>query len=137
MQSFLNDLRHSLRIFRSSPGFALTAVAALALGIGLNTAIFSVVNTVLLRPLPAPDPDRVMIFLATHAGGASALASEMKFNLWRKQTSVFELVSASRSRLLNLTGLEKPEQVRVGLVTSDYFRLFGLPVAQGRVFAAE
>jgi predicted permease len=137
MQSFLNDLQHSFRMFRSSPGFALTAVSALALGIGLNTAIFSVVDTVLLRPLPAPDPDRVVIFLATHAGGASALASEMKFNLWRKQTYAFELVSASRSRIFDLTGVEHPEQVRVSLVTSNYFRLFGLPVGQGRTFTSE
>src|SRR5215471_9708602 len=137
MQSFLYGLRHSFRVFRSNPGFALTAVSALALDIGLNTAIFSVVNTVLLRPLPALDPDRVVIFLATHAGGASALASEMKFNLWRKQTNAFELVSASRSRIFDLTGMDHPEQVRVSLVTSDYFRLFGLPVGQGRGFTSE
>jgi putative ABC transport system permease protein len=137
MELFIHDLRHSFRMFRSSPGFALTAVAALALGIGLNTAIFSVVNTVLLKPVPAPDPDRVVIFLATHSGGPSALASEVKFNLWRKQAGAFDSVSASRSRVLSLTGVEQPEQVHVNLVTSDYFRLFGLQVGQGRAFTPE
>jgi len=137
MESVLKGLRHSLRMFRSSQGFTLTAVAALALGIGSNTAIFSVVNAVLLKPLPAPDPDKVVIFLASYAAGVSPMASEIKFNLWREQTSVFQLVSASRSRTLNLTGVEEPEQVRATFATADYFRLFGLPIAQGRRFTAE
>src|SRR5579863_4678988 len=137
METFLQDLRHSLRMFWSSPGFTLTAVAALALGIGTNTAIFSVVNAVLLKPVPAPEPDRVVVFLATNSLGVGAIASEIKFNLWREQTSVFEDVSGYRSATTNLTGVDQPEQVRALQVTADYFRLFGLPIAQGRGFTAE
>jgi predicted permease len=135
MQSFLRDLRHSLRLLRSSPGFTLTAVAALALGIGTNTAIFSVVNTVLLTPIPAPEPDRVVILMSNNASGASPVASDIKFNLWREQTGAFQEVSASFVRPMNLTGVEQPEQVRAAFVTADYFRLFGLPIAVGHGFS--
>ena len=135
MQSFLRDLRHSLRLLRSSPGFTLTAVAALALGIGTNTAIFSVVNTVLLTPIPAPEPNRVVILMSNNASGASPVSSDIKFNLWREQTGAFEEVSASYVRPLNLTGVEQPEQVRAAFVTADYFRLFGLPIAVGHGFS--
>jgi putative ABC transport system permease protein len=137
MESFLQDLNHSLRLFRQSPGFTVTALAALALGIGTNTAIFSVVDTVLLKPVPAPDPDRVVMFMTTNSGGSSHIASEIKFNLWREQTGVFEDVSAYRHGTLTLTGVEQPQKVGAILVTKDYFRLFGLPIDQGRGFTAE
>ena len=69
MESFLQDLKHSIRMFLRAPGFTLTALAALALGIGANIAIFSVANTVLLRPVPAPDPDHVVVFLTNRTDG--------------------------------------------------------------------
>ena len=69
MESFIKDLKHSLRMFLQSPGFTMAAVGALALGIGANTAIFSVVNTVLLKPLAYPDPDRIVQFLLTSPQG--------------------------------------------------------------------
>ena len=137
MESFLQDLNHSLRLFRQSPGFTVTALAALALGIGTNTAIFSVVNTVLLKPVPAPDPDRVVMFTTTNSGGSGPIASEIKFNLWREQTGVFEDVSAYRHGSLTLTGVEQPQQVGAIFVTKDYFRLCGLPIVQGRGFTEE
>src|SRR5581483_5730744 len=106
MEAFLKDLKHSLRMFRQSPAFTIAAVAALALGIGANTAIFSVVNTVLLKPLTYPDPDRIVQFLLTSANGSGPGASVPKFNMWREQTKVFQDVSAYDfgGPGLNLTG---------------------------------
>jgi len=137
MESLLQDLTHSLRIFRRSPGFTITAVAALALGIGAIAAIFSVVNSVLLKPLSAPEPDRVVVFLGTNKGGTSDFASDIKFNLWRRQTSVFQDVSGYHAGGFNLTGVDAPQRADAIFVTADYFRLFGLPVAQGRGFNAD
>ena len=137
MESLLRDLKHSLRMFRRNPGFTFTAVSALALGIGANTAIFSVVNTVLLKPVPAPDPGKVVVFLETNKEGTAAIASDIKFNLWRAQTAVFERVSAWHLGAFVLTGNDRPQDIYARFVTTDYFRLFGMPMALGRAFVAE
>ncbi|MGH9619108.1 MAG: ABC transporter permease, partial [Bryobacteraceae bacterium] len=130
MDNFVNDVKHAVRMFRKSPGFTIAAIAALALGIGANTAIFSVINTVLLKPLTYPDPDRIVLF----EGGGSI----PKFKLWSEQTSLFQDVSAYDfgGAGINLTGGAFPEQVRGSHVTADYFRLFGAPVERGRTFSA-
>src|SRR3982074_2518164 len=86
METFFRDLRHSLRMFRQTPGFTVAAIAALTLGIGANTAIFSVVNTVLLKSVPFPDPDRIVAFTNTSPNGSGPAASPTKFNVWRQQT---------------------------------------------------
>src|SRR6185437_12882440 len=83
MEAFLKDILHSVRMFRRSPAFTVAAVAALALGIGANTAIFSVVNAVLLKPLTYPDPDRIVQFLLTSPQGSGPGASVTKFNIWK------------------------------------------------------
>src|ERR1700720_1904799 len=119
MEGLFQDLVQSLRMFRRNPGFTIAAIAALTLGIGTNTAIFSVVNTVLLKPVPAPDPDRVVTFITTNSGGSGPIASEIKFNLWREQTGVFEDVSAYRHGSLTLTSVEQPQQVEAIFVTKD------------------
>jgi predicted permease len=137
VEDFLNDLKHSLRMFRQSPSFTLAAVAALALGIGVNTAIFSVINAVLLRPLPFPDPDRFVAFVNTSPQGSGPGASPAKFAHWRQQTSVVQDVSAFRINVVNFTGGGFPEQLRSGQVSADYFRLAGAPVFKGRTFTAE
>jgi putative ABC transport system permease protein len=134
METFLQDLKHSLRLFRQSPGFTVAAVAALALGIGTNTAIFSVVNSVLLKPAPFPEPDRLVLFLNTSPQGSGPAASPAKFMHWRQQTSVVQDVSAFRSNIVNLTGGTFPEQLRSEEVTADFFRLFGTPILRGRTF---
>ncbi|HEV3330407.1 MAG TPA: ABC transporter permease [Bryobacteraceae bacterium] len=137
METFLHDLRHSLRMFWKSRGFTAAAVAALALGIGANTAIFSVVDAVLLKPVPFPEPDRLVMFLNTSPEGSGPVASPAKFQHWREQTSVVEDVSAFRTGIVNLTGNAFPEQLRSGEVSADYFRLFGAPVIRGRTFTAQ
>ena len=135
----INDAHYAIRALCKIPAFTATALAALAVGIGANTAIFSVVNTVLLKPLTYPDPGRIMLFLVTTPAGPSYGASATKFNVLRRQKQVFEDVCAYEYQGvgLNLTGGAFPEQIHGIRVTADYFRLFGAPVAQGRTFTAE
>jgi putative ABC transport system permease protein len=138
MGTTLQDLRFALRSLRKNPGFTITAVVALALGIGTNTAIFSVVNTVLLKPVPAPDPDRVMVFVTTKPDGSIINGgSPARFNAWREQDSLLRDISAYRYGTLNLTNVDSPEQVQWGQVSANYFRLFGLAVARGHAFTVE
>jgi predicted permease len=134
VDTLLQDLRHALRTMWQSPAFTTAAVAALALAIGSNTAIFSVVNTVLLRPLPYPDPNRLVLFLNTSPQGSGPGASPTKFNNWRRQTSAFQDVSAYRFSAVNLTEGD-PEQVATAHVSADFFRLLGASVTAGRTFA--
>lgn len=138
MGDFFSDLRYSLRVLIGNPAFTITAVAALALGIGANTAIFTVVNTVLLKPLAYPDPDRIVQLMNTSPDGNFGVASPTKFNNWRTQTSVLQDVSAYDfgGPGFNLTG-EVPEQVHGIHVSEAYFRLFGAPVILGRTFTPQ
>src|SRR5215203_3791346 len=133
----MRDARHSLRMFRQSPGFTVAAVAALALGIGANTAIFSIINVVLLKPVPFPEVDRLVVFQTTGTQGPFNAGSPAKFQHWREQTSIVEDVSAYTSNVVNLTAGGFPEQIRAGRVSADYFRLFGAPVDRGRTFTAD
>lgn len=131
------DVRYGLRQLRRNPGFTAVAIITLALGIGANTAIFSVVDAVLLKPLNAPNPGRVVIFFNTNSFRSGPAAAEIEFNLWRKQTKVLEDVSAFASRSYYLTGVSQPMKVDATQVTEDYFRLFGLQMIHGRGFTPE
>ena len=137
MEAFLTDLKHSLRMFAQTPAFTLAAVAALTLGIGANTAIFSVVNAVLLRPVGVPDADRVVVFMNVSPRGSGPGASPSKYMHYRAQTDVVELVSAFNTGAMNYTGGEFPEQLRSGRVSADFFKLAGAPVLLGRTFTAD
>jgi len=138
LETLLQDVRFGLRMLRKNPGFTAVAILTLALGIGANTAIFSVVNTVLLSPLDSPDAGRIVVFLDTSAAGRSnSFASDAKFNLWREQTGAFQDVSGYKYSVMNLTGVDRPEQIQVEQVSADYFRLFGFPLAQGRTFSPD
>ena len=137
MEGFFKDLTHSLRMFRRSPGFTIAAVAALTLGIGTNTAIFTVVNAVLLKPVPFPDPNSLVMFMNTSPQGSGPAASPAKFAHWRAQTSVVRDAAAFRTGVVNYTGGEVPEQLRSAQVSADYFRLFGAPIVDGRGFRSE
>jgi predicted permease len=137
MEALRKDLLYAFRIFVRSPGFALAAVAALALGIGANTAIFSVVSAVLLKPIPFQDPDRIVMFLNTSPQGQGGAASPAKFNHYREQTAVTQDVAAYRTGVVNYTGGSFPEQLRSGQVSGDFFRLLAAPIIRGRTFSAE
>jgi predicted permease len=140
MGNYLADLRHAFRVLRKSPGFTLVAIAALALGIGANTAIFSVINVVLLMPLPYPQPDRIMQvargFPDFQGGGNSS--SIPKFNAWQKN-DVFESMAAYdfSGPGMNVGGVDHPEQVKGIHVSSEFFRVFGVSPVLGRAFTAE
>ncbi len=140
MADFWDYFKHAVRMFRANPGFTFAAVAALALGIGINTAIFTVVDAVLLRPLTYPEPDRIVQFLITSPQGevVSSGISIPDFVLFEQQTTVFQDVAAYDwgGPGYNLTG-DRPEQVRGVHVTQGYFRLFGAPVILGRTFTAK
>jgi putative ABC transport system permease protein len=138
MQHFLKDLKHALRMFRENPGFTATAVAALMLGIGANTAIFSVVNAVLLKPVPFPNPASLVELMNSQNGAPTGpAASPAKFMHWRAQTDVLEDVAAFRGNSLNYTGGDIPERVSANQVSEAYFRVFGAPVIRGRGFSEE
>ncbi len=139
VEACVQDVRYAIRTLGRSPGFTAAALATLALGIGANAAIFSVVNAVLLKPLAYADPDRIVFFFVTTPRGPSYGGSAAKYNVWRRQTETFENVSAYeyRGSGLNLTGGSYPEQVLAIRVTASYFRLFGVPMAEGRAFTPE
>src|ERR1700674_1299886 len=124
MDTFFRDVKHSVRMFLKSPGFTLTAVAALALGIGANTAIFSIVNAVLLKPIPVPDPDRFVMLMNTFVSrtgqsGSGPAAAPVKFQHWRAHTAVLQDVSAFRTGVMNYTGGDTVEQVRSMQMSAD------------------
>jgi predicted permease len=137
METFFRDLRQSLRMFAQSPAFTLAAVAALTLGIGANTAIFSVVNAILLKPVAVPDAERVVVFANVSPQGRGTAASQAKYFHYRQQDQVVQDVSAFNTGVMNFTGTGFPEQLRSGRVSADFFKLTNAPVIRGRTFLPE
>jgi putative ABC transport system permease protein len=140
MQTLLGDLRYGARMLIKKPGFTLVAVITLALGIGANTAIFSVVNAVLLRPLPYPDPDRLVALWIARPERAttSRPVSTPDFEDWRAQNGVFEAMAAFPAvdtTGVTLTGQGEAEQLSTGYVTADFFTLIGAQAILGRPIA--
>jgi len=137
-ESLWADLKLTVYQLRKSPVFTVTVIATLALGIGANTAIFSVIDAVLLKPLSYPDPDRIVQFLLTFPEGPRPGSSIADFRLWREQTRAFQDVSAYDfgGVGLSLSG-GVPEEIRSVHVTADYFRLFGASTLLGRTFTTE
>jgi putative ABC transport system permease protein len=140
MSTLLHDLRYALRLLRRSPGFALAAIATIALAIGANTAIFSVVHGLLLKPLPYPDPDRlVMVWqdLRSRGGPPDEWATPGNFADWREERDTFAGVAAIAGWGPTLTGVGDPEPLPGEQVTPAYFDVLGLPPAAGRAFREE
>ncbi len=132
----LHEVRYAWRVLRRAPGVTAVAVIALALGIGANTAIFSVVNTVLLRPLAYEDLDRLVQLFQTEPELPRAPLTGADFLDWREQNHVFERAAGYTWANLNLTGLDQPQRVTAGAVTADLFPVLGVSPAMGRDFAA-
>jgi predicted permease len=137
MERLVQDLKYSLRMLRQQRAFAFAAIAALALGIGATTAVFSVVNAVLLRPFPYPDPDRIVFFMNASQQGSGPGASPAKFEFWAGQSDVVQDASAFRNVTVNFTGGETPEQLVSGNVSESFFRLWGGKTIIGRTFSTE
>ena len=140
MMGLLEDLKHALRVFRTSPVFAVTAVAAIALGIGTTTAIFSVVNAVVLKPVPFPEPDRIVQLQILRDGAAFGTSvSPTKFMLWRElRGDVFsDLAGFMTGVPLTIDQADGPEVVSGGRVSEGFFRVFGAPIARGRGFTPD
>jgi len=138
LADLLHDLRYAARTQLKNPAFTIVAVIALALGIGANTAIFSVVNTVLLRPLPYKDPDRLVMVWedATKAGYPLDVPTNANFIDWRNQNQVFEGMAAIAYDNFNLTGAGEPERLQGRRVSASLFPLLGVDPQIGRVFTA-
>ena len=133
------DLRQALRAFRRTPAFTTVAVLTLALGIGANAAIFSVVNGVLLRPLPYPDPDRlVMVWTYNPRQGFDKdVGTYPNFEDWRRQSRSFQELAAYTGSSYTLAGFGDPAQIRGAVVTPGFFETLGVPARYGRIFAAQ
>src|SRR5712691_3246531 len=131
----MSDFRFAFRQLRKSPGFTLIAVLTLALGIGANTAIFSVINAVLLEPLPYPEADRIVALNEFSSGTNSSIAFPDYVD-WRRDNTVFENLALSRRESRNLSGIPGREAERVGAayVTANFFKVIGLAPELGRVF---
>src|SRR6185295_815419 len=133
----LRDCRYGLRSWRRAPGSIAAALVALALGIGANTAIFSVVSGVLLKPLPYQNPGRlVMVWqdLRGRGGPARDWISPGLFVEWQRRATVFAHLAAVRGWAPNLTGIAEPERLRGAAVSPAYFDALGVPPARGRLF---
>src|SRR6478672_7694139 len=133
-----HDVRFAVRSLLKAPAFTVVAILVIAVGIGANTAVFSVINTVLLKPLTYPDPQSLVHLLNTGDQGSFPGANVPKFNIWRQQAGIFQQVAAydSGGAGLNLTGNDQPEQVQGVHVSTDYFSILGAPVIAGRTFTA-
>jgi predicted permease len=139
LENIFTDIRYALRMLRKSPGFTIVAILTLALGIGANTAIFSVVNTVILQPLSYPNPDRLVELELSSPQGNGNITSVPKFMVWREQTQVFDSVAAYdlSGPGINLIAGDRPEQLKGIHASADYFRVFGAPLALGRTYTAD
>jgi putative ABC transport system permease protein len=133
----VNDLRYAVRVLASRPGFTVVAIVTLALGIGANAAIFTVVNAVLLRPLPFREPSRLVLLIERTAQLPTVTTSWLNYVDWRDQSRSFEAVAAMRNLTMTLTGRGEPDRVPAKMVTASLLPLLGVSPALGRPFTAD
>jgi putative ABC transport system permease protein len=137
MESLLQDLRFAARVLVKDKTFTAVVVLTLALGVGANTAIFSVVNELLVRPLPFPEAERLVMLWEFHPNAARMPTSRANFLAWREQSTAFEGMAAFTDRRLNLTGGGDPEEIPVQFTTPELFRVLGIEPLHGRTLTQE
>ncbi|MGZ5504327.1 MAG: ABC transporter permease, partial [Chthoniobacterales bacterium] len=139
MTSFLSDLRYGARVLRKSPGFSLMVVAVLALGIGANSAVFSVVDAVLLRALPFRDPDRLVMIWEKNPSLGTLIADRVPVALsnfleWQKRATQFESIGGFEDANFNLTSVAEPERVQGARASANFFHICDVAPRFGRSF---
>ncbi|HJQ25182.1 MAG TPA: ABC transporter permease [Blastocatellia bacterium] len=137
MGTSIQDMRYGLRLLLKQPGFTFVAIITLALGIGANTAIFSVVNGVLLRPLPYRDADRIAVIQEVNKEGRRGQVTPANFVDWRNQNTVFEHLAAIFQRSSNLAGTDDAERINLAMTSANFFDVFGVQPERGRLFIPE
>src|SRR5689334_13396158 len=139
METLLRDVRFGLRMLARNPGFTAVAIITMALGLGANTALFSVVNGVMLKSLPFKEPDRLVFVLETNAKfpAPGVSASSLNYRDWKEQSHSFESLAARQGFAGNLTSSERPEKILGEKVTWDYFPTLGVAPLAGRGFTQE
>src|SRR5262249_49666646 len=137
MGNLYQDLKLTIRILAGKPAFTITAVLIIAIGIGASTAIFSIVNGVLLRPLPSPNSDRLIRIWESFVTGGTGSVSVPNLKDWRAQNDAFETISAYDTRSYNLQTHDNPEQVFAAEVSPDFFKAFAIDPSLGRPFTAD
>ncbi|MEN6333684.1 MAG: ABC transporter permease, partial [Phycisphaerales bacterium] len=137
MSTLWQDIKYGLRMLVKSPGFAAVAVISLALGIGANTAVFSVVEAVILRPLPYHDPGRLAWFSAFYPARKNAMVVTPEYLSWRKEGTSLQEIAAYSGCEYTLSGVEVPERLKGAVVTADLLPMLGVHPALGRGFLAE
>jgi putative ABC transport system permease protein len=137
METLFGDIRQAFRLLLKNPGFTIVAISALALGIGANTGIFSVVDKVLLQPLPYPQPEKLVQLGRKYPNGDGLSNSVPKFMTWRNHQNVFSAIALydGQSPGLNLSSGDRPEQVKGVHVSGDFFKVFGVTPMHGRTFS--
>jgi predicted permease len=137
METLFQDLRYGLRMLVKSPGFTGVAVLTLALGIGANTALFSVINGVLLSPLPFPQPEQLVTLHENKPNFEGGSVSYANFRDWRKDNRTFSSLALARTYAFSLTGAGEAEQVGAEFISSDFFSVLGVKPQIGRTFAED
>ena len=137
MTTLFEDLRFALRMLFKSPAFTIIAILTLALGIGANTALFSVVNGVLLNPLPYPHSGQLLAIDERDAGQDKAPISYLNFLDWQHQNKAFSSIAMYRHEDYNLTGTSQPERINGFMISAEFFRTLGVHPALGRDFNAD
>src|SRR5262249_58996448 len=128
----MQDVRYALRLWRRRPGFALVAIVTLALGVGANTAMFTIVNAVLLRPLQYAHADRLVSIWGRTSAYPRGLVSYDEYEAIRAQTDTFEAAALWYPQSVNLTGVDEPQRLARSVLVRSFFHVPGLPAAGGR-----
>ncbi|HEY6290337.1 MAG TPA: ABC transporter permease [Terriglobia bacterium] len=125
MDQLFKDLGFALRLIRTSPGFTIVAILTLALGIGANTAMFSFVDAVLLRPLPYPHPEQIVMVWEKPPDGERNAISTLNFLDWKRENTVFSAIEAETGGSVTLTGGDRPEQIQGARESASFFDILG------------